>query len=141
MTLTHAYADNAAIQLINDPRSFDVLLAGNLFGDILTDVASTLTGSIGLSASALLGAGRQGMFEAGHGTAVDIADQDLANPLACIRAMGLMLKHSLGRGDLASRVDIAVDRTLKSGLRTRYLAGSGPHIGTEVMGDEVVAHL
>ena len=139
--LSHAYADNAAMQLVADPRSFDVLLAGNLFGDILSDVASALTGSIGLPASALLGAGRQGLFEAGHGSALDIAGQDRANPLACIRAAGLMLRHALGRDDLAVRVEAAVVRVLRTGLRTHDLQGPGPAIGTEAMGDAVVAAL
>lgn len=139
--LSHAYADNAAMQLIADPRSFDVLLAGNLFGDILSDVASVLTGSIGLPASALLGCGRRGMYEAGHGTALDIAGQDRANPLACIRAAGLMLRHSLGRSDLADRVEAAVVSVLCSGLRTPDLQGTGTAIGTSDMGDALVATL
>lgn len=139
--LSHAYADNAAMQLVADPRSFDVLLAGNLFGDILSDVASVLTGSIGLPASALLGSRRQGMFEAGHGTALDIAGQNQANPLACIRAAGLMLRHSLGRSDLADRVEAAVVSVLRSGLRTPDLQGSGMLVGTDGMGDAVVAAL
>lgn len=139
--LSHAYADNAAMQLVADPRSFDVLLAGNLFGDILSDVASVLTGSIGLPASALLGAGQQGLFEAGHGSGLDIAGQDLANPLACIRAAGLMLRHALGREDLAIRIEAAVVRVLRADLRTRDLMGLGPAIGTEAMGDAVVAAL
>lgn len=139
--LTHAYADNAAMQLISNPRSFDVLLAGNLFGDILSDAAAVLTGSIGLPASALLGSERRGMFEAGHGTALDIAGKDVANPLACIRAAGLMLKHSLRREDLADRVESAVVEVLRAGYRTPELQGQGEPVGTEEMGDAVVAAL
>lgn len=141
VALTHTYADNAAMQLLANPAAFDVLLAGNLFGDILTDVASVLTGSIGLPGSALLGAGRRGMFEAGHGTALDIAGKNLANPLACIRAAGLMLQHSLGRPELAMQVEDAVVQVLREGGRTREMAGRGSSHGTEGMGDAVVAAL
>lgn len=139
--LSHAYADNAAMQLISNPSVFDVVLAGNLFGDILSDIASVLTGSIGLPASALLGSHRQGMFEAGHGTALDIAGKDLANPLACIRAAGLMLRHSLGREDLALRIEAAVGNVLRCGLRTPELPGFAQPVGTDALGDAVVASL
>jgi 3-isopropylmalate dehydrogenase len=141
VTLSHLYADNAAMQLITAPRTFDVVLTGNLFGDILSDAASVLTGSIGLPASALLGEGSRGMYEAGHGTALDIAGRDVANPIACIRAAALMLRHSLERPDLARRVEDAVDAVLRSGLRTADLAGSGAPIGTRAMGDAVCAAL
>jgi isocitrate/isopropylmalate dehydrogenase len=87
-----------------DGESFDVILTGNLFGDLLSDAASALTGSIGLSASAMLGKGAKGMFEAGHGTALDIAGQDIANPIACIRAFGLLLRHSARRSDLSAAI-------------------------------------
>ena len=139
--LSHLYADSAAMQLITRPAAFDVILAGNLFGDILSDAASVLTGSIGLPASALLGVDRRGMYEAGHGTALDIAGRDLANPLACIRACALMLRHSLGREDLASEVERAVVRVLREGLRTADLPGERPAIGTRAMGDAVVGAL
>ncbi|WP_342131039.1 3-isopropylmalate dehydrogenase [Hydrogenophaga sp. OTU3427] len=141
VALTHAYADNAAMQLVANPAAFDVLLTGNLFGDILGDVASVLTGSIGLPASALVGSARRGMFEAGHGTALDIAGKNLANPMACIRAAALMLRHSLGRPDLATRIDNAVVQVLRAGHRTRELPGAGAAMGTEAIGDAVVAAL
>jgi 3-isopropylmalate dehydrogenase len=137
VALSHVYADNAAMQIITAPRTFDVILTGNLFGDILSDAASVLTGSIGLPASALLGEGLRGMYEAGHGTALDIAGRDIANPIACIRAAALMLRHSLERPDLAQRVEDAVDAVLHCGLRTADLAGSGEAIGTRAMGDAV----
>ncbi|MDZ5455883.1 3-isopropylmalate dehydrogenase [Azohydromonas lata] len=139
--LTHLYADSAAMQLISNPGRFDVILAGNLFGDILSDAASVLTGSIGLPASALLGEGPRGMYEAGHGTALDIAGRDIANPLACIRAAALMLRHSLGRNDLAQRIEAAVTSVLRQGLRTADLAGGSRVVGTSAMGDAVVAAL
>ena len=141
IALSHLYADNAAMQLITAPATFDVILTGNLFGDILSDAASVLTGSIGLPASALLGEGPRGMFEAGHGTALDIAGRDVANPLACIRAAALMLRHSLGRPDLASRVEVAVDTVLRTGIRTADLPGEGEAVGTRAMGDAVIAAL
>jgi 3-isopropylmalate dehydrogenase len=139
--LTHAYADSAAMELIVRPTRFDVILTGNLFGDILSDAASVLTGSIGLPASALLGEGPRGMYEAGHGTALDIAGRDVANPLACIRAAALMLRHSLGRDDLAARIEAAVAAVLRAGVRTADLRGPGPAVGTRAMGDAVVAAL
>jgi 3-isopropylmalate dehydrogenase len=139
--LTHLYADSAAMQLISNPGRFDVILAGNLFGDILSDAASVLTGSIGLPASALLGQGSRGMYEAGHGTALDIAGHDIANPLACIRAAALMLRHSLGRDDLAQRIEAAVTTVLRQGLRTADLAGGTRVVSTSAMGDAVAAAL
>lgn len=149
VTLRHLYADNAAMALIAQPRDFDVLLAGNLFGDILSDAASVLTGSIGLPAAALLGDAQaqrcQGLFEAGHGTALDIAGRDKANPVACIRAAALLLRHALQRPDLAQRVEHAVDAALAAGWRTADIAqlGTPPalRVGTRGMGDAVVRHL
>jgi 3-isopropylmalate dehydrogenase len=139
VTLTHLYADNAAMQLIANPKSFDVMLAGNLFGDILSDAASVLTGSIGLPASALLGDGMRGMYEAGHGSALDIAGRDIANPLACIRAAALMLRHSFDRDDLARHIEDAVTRMLRSGWRTADIRTTGTRcVGTRAMGDAVV---
>lgn len=138
VALTHAYADNAAMQLLSRPTEFDVILAGNLFGDILTDVASMLSGSIGLCGSALLGDGPRGMFEAGHGTALDIAGRDVANPIACIRAAALMLRHALGRADLAHRVERAIDTVLARGLRTADIAAAGGTVvGTREMGSAI----
>lgn len=147
--LRHLYADNAAMALVASPQDFDVVLAGNLFGDILSDLASVLTGSIGLPASALLGdgeAGRtQGLFEAGHGTALDIAGTDRANPIGCIRAAALLLRHALARPDLADRVERAVRQALASGWRTADIADASTpanlRVGTRAMGSAVLQHL
>ncbi|WP_426390743.1 3-isopropylmalate dehydrogenase [Variovorax sp. R-27] len=134
--LTHLYADNALMQLIGHPASFDVIVAGNLFGDLLSDAASALTGSIGLSASALLGESAKGMFEAGHGTALDIAGQDIANPIACIRALGLLLRHSARRPDLSAVIEVAIRSVLHQGYRTVDIRRSSTRlVGTERMGD------
>lgn len=143
VAVTHLYADNALMQLVSRPTDFDVILTGNLFGDLISDVASVLTGSMALAGSALLGFGTKGMYEAGHGTALDIAGRDVANPIACIRAAGLLLRHSLHRGDLAERIEHAIGRTLESGLRTAEMA-AGPNVrivGTTAMGDAIVAAL
>jgi len=144
VTLAHLYADNALMQLISQPTRFDVIVTGNLFGDLLSDAAAVLTGSIGLAASALLGDGPRGMYEAGHGTALDIAGQDRANPIACVRAAALMLRHSLGRADLATRVEAAVSSVLASGLRTADITprgAAGGAVGTDAMGNAIVAAL
>ncbi|MGO4607100.1 isocitrate/isopropylmalate family dehydrogenase [Variovorax sp. 2RAF20] len=134
--LTHLYADNALMQLIGRPASFDVIVAGNLFGDLLSDAASALTGSIGLSASAMLGEGAKGMFEAGHGTALDIAGQDVANPIACIRAFGLLLRHSARRPDLSAAIEAAIRSVLGRGYRTADIQCSSARlVGTARMGD------
>jgi 3-isopropylmalate dehydrogenase len=143
--LRHWYADNAAMALVASPRDFDVVLAGNLFGDILSDVASVLTGSIGLPAAALLGDGdpgrTRGLFEAGHGTALDIAGQDRANPVGCIRAAALLLRHALARPDLADQVEAAVLAALAQGWRTADIAtGDTPaqlRVGTRAMGEAI----
>jgi 3-isopropylmalate dehydrogenase len=138
VTVEHVYADNAAMQLMSRPTGFDVILAGNLFGDILSDAASMLSGSVGMCGSALLGDGSRGMFEAGHGTALDIAGQNIASPIACIRASALMLRHSLGRPDLAVRVEEAIDTVLEQGLRTADIAAAGNEVvGTREMGSAI----
>ncbi len=123
--LTHMYVDNAAMQLVRAPRQFDVIVTGNLFGDILSDTAAMLTGSIGMLPSASLDANGKGMYEPVHGSAPDIAGQGLANPLATILSVSMMLRYSLGHADLAQKVDDAVGRVLRQGLRTRDLAGEG----------------
>jgi 3-isopropylmalate dehydrogenase len=129
-------ADNALMQLIGRPASFDVTLAGNLFGDLLSDAASVLRRSIGLSASALLGEGVKGMFEAGHGTALDIARRDVANPIACIRAAGLLLCHAARRPNLSAVVEAAVRSVLGQGYPTADIQCSSTRVvGTERMGD------
>jgi 3-isopropylmalate dehydrogenase len=121
--LQHVLVDNAAMQLIATPRHFDVIVTENLFGDILSDEAAMLTGSIGLLPSASLGSGGPGVFEPVHGSAPDIVGQGVANPLAMILSAALMLRHGLGREDVAAKVESAVDSALDAGLRTRDLGG------------------
>jgi len=135
------YVDNAAMQLIRYPAQFDVLLTGNMFGDILSDEASQLTGSIGMLASASLGDGR-GMYEPIHGSAPDIAGQDKANPLATILSVAMMLRHSLQQEKWAERIETAVKQVLDQGYRTADIASPGEAvIGTRAMGEAVVAAL
>ena len=122
--LRHLLADNAAMTLVSAPSSFDVIVTDNLFGDILSDEAAMITGSIGMLPSASLGAGGPGLFEPVHGSAPDIAGQGIANPLAMFLSVALMLRHGLGREDAAGAVESAVDRALADGLRTRDLGGS-----------------
>jgi 3-isopropylmalate dehydrogenase len=121
--LEHVLVDNAAMQLVATPRHFDVIVTENMFGDILSDEAAMLTGSIGLLPSASLGDDRPGLFEPVHGSAPDITGQGIANPLAMILSAALMLRHGLGREDAAARIESAVDRALDAGLRTRDLGG------------------
>ncbi len=136
--LSHMYVDNAAMQLIRAPAQFDVLLTGNMFGDILSDEASQLTGSIGMLPSASLGEGR-GMYEPIHGSAPDIAGQDKANPLATILSIAMLLRHSLDAEPWARRVESAVQQVLDQGLRTADIAAPGAAvIGTAAMGAAVV---
>jgi len=140
--LSHMYVDNAAMQLVRAPASFDVVVTGNLFGDILSDEAAVLTGSIGMLASASLNGTGGGLFEPGHGSAPDIAGKNIANPLAAILSVAMMLRHSLERSDLASLVEAAVCRVLKDGLRTADIHAPGTQlVGTVEMGDAVVAAL
>jgi 3-isopropylmalate dehydrogenase len=140
--LSHMYVDAAAMQLIRAPKSFDVIVTGNMFGDILSDAAAMLTGSIGMLPSASLGATSRGLYEPVHGSAPDIAGKDIANPLATILSTAMMLRFSLRRPDLADRVEAAVRRVLASGLRTADIAEPGKTIvGTRAMGDAVTAAL
>lgn len=142
VTLSHMYVDNAAMQLVRDPRQFDVLVTSNMFGDILSDLASMLTGSIGMLPSASMGAGGNGLYEPVHGSAPDIAGQGVANPLATILSVAMMLRYTLGAKALAQRIETAVTRVLEQGLRTRDIQSSGTRvIGTGEMGDAVVAAL
>jgi len=142
VALSHMYVDNAAMQLVRSPRSFDVLVTGNLFGDILSDEASMLAGSIGMLPSASLDAQGKGLYEPIHGSAPDIAGQDRANPLATILSLAMMFRHTFARGDVASRIEQAVQAALRRGLRTADIAAAGePVIGTHAMGDAVVAAL
>ncbi len=137
--LTHMYVDNAAMQLVRAPKQFDVLLTGNMFGDILSDLASMATGSIGMLPSASLNETGFGVYEPIHGSAPDIAGQDIANPLAMLLSVAMMFRHSLGQAEVASCIDNAVAAVLSAGLRTRDIAGEGPAVGTREMGEAVVA--
>lgn len=135
--LSHLYVDNAAMQLVTNPGQFDVILTGNLFGDILSDEASMITGSIGMLPSASLGAGSLGLYEPIHGSAPDIAGQDIANPLAAILSVAMMLRHSLHLEREARAVEDAVSAVLRSGLRTRDLGGGEDAAGCAQMGEAV----
>ena len=142
VTLTHMYVDNAAMQLVRDPRQFDVMVTSNLFGDILSDLASMLTGSIGMLPSASIDATGKGLYEPIHGAAPDIAGKGIANPLATILSVAMMLRHSLGAGALADRVERAVRSALERGLRTPDIAPRGGEtVGTREMGEAVLEAL
>ncbi|WP_295645319.1 3-isopropylmalate dehydrogenase [uncultured Methylibium sp.] len=140
--LDHLYVDNAAMQLVKAPKSFDVIVTGNMFGDILSDEAAMLTGSIGMLPSASLNAKNQGLYEPSHGSAPDIAGQGVANPLATILSAAMMLRFSLGQSEAAGRIEAAVQGVLEDGWRTADIAGAGGRkVGTREMGDAVVARL
>ena len=140
--LTHMYVDNAAMQLVRDPKQFDVVVTTNMFGDILSDCAATLTGSIGMLPSASLDVNGKGMYEPIHGSAPDIAGSGQANPLATLLSVAMMLRHSLGEPALAERIERAVDAALDQGLRTPDIATAGAAtVGTAEMGDAVLAAL
>lgn len=142
ITLTHMYVDNAAMQLVRAPKQFDVMVTTNMFGDILSDCAAMLTGSIGMLPSAALNAAGQGMYEPIHGSAPDIAGRGVANPLATILSVAMMLRYSLGAPAAAERVEQAVSRVLDQGLRTADIMSDGMRqVGTAEMGDAVVAAL
>jgi 3-isopropylmalate dehydrogenase len=133
--------DSMAMHLINRPRDFDVVVTGNMFGDILTDEASMLPGSLGMLPSASIGSSGPGLYEPIHGSAPDIAGKGIANPLATILAAAMMLRHSLGLNEDADRIESAVSAVLNDGLRTADLARGGKSISTSQMGDAVVAKL
>jgi len=138
--LEHMYVDNAAMQLVRAPKKFDVVVTGNMFGDILSDEASMLTGSIGMLPSASLNTKNQGLYEPSHGSAPDIAGQGIANPLATILSVAMMLRFSLNQPDAAARIETAVSSVLASGLRTTDIWSQGTtKVGTREMGDAVVA--
>jgi 3-isopropylmalate dehydrogenase len=142
VSLDHMYVDNAAMQLIRAPKSFDVIVTGNMFGDILSDEAAMLTGSIGMLPSASLDANGKGLYEPSHGSAPDIAGKDVANPLATILSLAMMLRFSLQQPEAAARVERAVQDVLSSGLRTADIWSEGTKkVGTRAMGDAVVAAL
>ena len=138
--LSHMYVDNAAMQLVRAPKQFDVMVTTNMFGDILSDCAAMLTGSIGMLPSASLDANGKGMYEPIHGSAPDIAGQGIANPLATILSVSMMLRYSLGEAALADRIDAAVNKVLDDGLRTADIFTEGlKKVSTREMGEAVIA--
>jgi 3-isopropylmalate dehydrogenase len=140
--LSHMYVDNAAMQLVRAPKQFDVMVTTNMFGDILSDAAAMLTGSIGMLPSASLDANAKGMYEPIHGSAPDIAGQGVANPLATILSVAMMLRYSFGNAEVADRIEAAVGQVLDQGLRTPDIAADGQAtVGTVEMGDAVVTAL
>jgi len=142
IALDHMYVDNAAMQLVKEPKRFDVVVTGNMFGDILSDEASMLTGSIGMLPSASLNSKNQGLYEPSHGSAPDIAGKGVANPLATILSAAMMLRFSLNQEEAADRIETAVKKVLASGLRTTDIYSEGTtKVGTAQMGDAVVKAL
>ena len=142
VTLSHMYVDNAAMQLVRDPKQFDVMVTSNLFGDVLSDCAAMLTGSIGMLPSASLDKNNFGMYEPIHGSAPDIAGKDIANPLATILSVSMMLRYSLNQVELADKINLAVSAVLYKGYRTKDISAAGDKVvGTEEMGDLIVMAL
>jgi 3-isopropylmalate dehydrogenase len=142
VALSHMYVDNAAMQLVRNPRQFDVIVTGNMFGDILSDEASMLTGSIGMLPSASLDESGKGLYEPIHGSAPDIAGRNVANPLATILSSAMMLRYTFNRDEWAYRIEAAVQSVLKDGGRTADIYEDGTRrLGTKEMGDAVVAAL
>jgi 3-isopropylmalate dehydrogenase len=140
--LSHMYVDNAAMQLVRAPRQFDVIVTGNMFGDILSDQASMLTGSIGMLPSASLDANNKGLYEPIHGSAPDIAGKDVANPLATILSSAMMMRYTFEQEQTAARIENAVKRVLAQGVRTADIYEQGcKRVGTREMGDAVIAAL
>ncbi len=139
VALSHMYVDNAAMQLVRDPKQFDVMVTSNLFGDVLSDCAAMLTGSIGMLPSASLNKNNYGMYEPIHGSAPDISGKDIANPLATILSVSMMLRYSLDQEELADKINSAVSEVLDQGYRTSDISSEGDKIvGTEEMGDLIV---
>jgi 3-isopropylmalate dehydrogenase len=142
VTLSHMYVDNAAMQLVRAPKQFDVILTSNLFGDILSDEAAMLTGSIGMLPSASLGSGGPGLFEPIHGSAPDIAGQDRANPMAMVLSAAMLLRIGLKQEPAAADLEAAVERTLAAGFRTGDLMAAGcTQLGCRAMGEQLLAAL
>ena len=138
--LTHLYVDAAVMHLVRDPRQFDVMVMGNVFGDILSDAAAMLTGSIGMLPSASLGDNKKGLYEPVHGTAPDIAGKNIANPLAAILSVAMMFRHSFDMEEHAKRIENAVRKVLAEGYRTAdIMQEGGKKVGTDAMGEAVVA--
>jgi len=139
VALSHMYVDNAAMQLVRDPKQFDVMVTSNLFGDVLSDCAAMLTGSIGMLPSASLNKNNYGMYEPIHGSAPDISGKDIANPLATILSVSMMLRYSLNQEELADKINSAVSEVLDQGYRTADISSTSDKIvGTEEMGDLIV---
>ena len=142
VALDHMYVDNAAMQLVRQPKKFDVVVTGNMFGDILSDEAAMLTGSIGMLPSASLNAANKGLYEPSHGSAPDIAGKGIANPLATILSAAMMLRFSLNQPEAAERIEAAVKRVLVQGLRTADIHSPGTRlVGTSEMGAAVLQAL
>jgi 3-isopropylmalate dehydrogenase len=140
--LSHMYVDNAAMQLVRSPKQFDVMVTTNMFGDILSDAAAMLTGSIGMLPSASLDADGKGMYEPIHGSAPDIAGKNIANPLATLLSVAMMLRYSLDEPVLAGKIEHAVNSVLDQGLRTADIQSEGTQtVSTAEMGDAVAAAL
>jgi 3-isopropylmalate dehydrogenase len=140
--LSHMYVDNAAMQLVRAPKQFDVILTGNIFGDILSDEASMLTGSIGMLPSASLDSNNKGLYEPSHGSAPDIAGKDIANPLATILSVAMMMQYTFGKAEVSQRIENAVRKVLQQGLRTGDIFEAGMQkVGCSAMGDAVVKAL
>jgi 3-isopropylmalate dehydrogenase len=140
--VSHLYVDNAAMQLVRAPKQFDVIVTENMFGDILSDLAAMLTGSIGMLPSASLDARGKGLFEPVHGSAPDIAGRDVANPLATMLSAAMMLRYTLGEAWLADKIEAAIGRVLEQGLRTADIARAGERtVGTRAMAAAVIAAL
>ncbi len=139
VTLSHLYVDNAAMQLVREPKQFDTIVTGNLFGDILSDAAAMLTGSIGMLPSASLGSDGPGLFEPVHGSAPDIAGQDKANPLAQVLSMAMMLRYALDQPASADQIEQAVDQVLAQGYRTGDILSAGTQlVGCQQMGEKLL---
>jgi 3-isopropylmalate dehydrogenase len=140
--LRHLYVDAASMELLRAPKQFDVIVTGNLFGDILSDAAAMLTGSIGMLPSASIGEGNKGLYEPVHGSAPDIAGKDIANPIAAILSVAMLLRHSFGRNEDAVRIEAAVRKVLAQGYRTADIMQPGMNkVGTTAMGDAVLTAL
>ena len=140
--LSHMLVDNAAMQLVREPKQFDVIVTGNLFGDILSDIAAMLTGSIGMLPSASLNSKNKGMYEPVHGSAPDISGKQLANPLAAILSIAMMLKYSFGLNEASLSIENAIEEVLSEGYRTNDLEGLEENIlSTSEMGNKIVEHL
>ncbi len=142
VTLSHMLVDNAAMQLVRNPKQFDVMVTGNMFGDILSDEASMLTGSIGMLPSASLDENNKGLYEPIHGSAPDIAGKDIANPLATILSVAMMLRYTFNQEETAQHIEQAIQKVLAAGFRTRDISESGmTSVGTRAMGDAVLSFL